>query len=341
MEYRNLGRSGVKVSPLCVGTMTWGQATDENEAFRITDEAIDAGINFIDTANVYTAGKSEEIVGRALERNGKRDRFVLATKFTGPMGDGPNDSGSSRYHMIRQCEESLRRLRTDRIDLYQVHLMDLDVPLDEILLGLDTLVRQGKILYTGVSKFASCLIAEAVALSKQHGWPRFVTEQPPYNLLDRGVERELVFTCLRNGISLIPWAPLATGILSGRYRKGEPPPEDSRFANRPGPKGQKRLNDACLTRVEALREMAERKKISLADLSLAWLRHQPAVAAPILGMRKIEHLRSALAGLDIRLNSDELDEIDRMVPPGSAVSNYWNDVTFDSRLYPWIRQHRR
>lgn len=337
MKYRNLGRSGVKVSPLCVGTMTWGGATDEQEAFRITDEAIDAGINFIDTANCYTGGDSERIVGQALDRNGNRERVVLATKFTGSMGKEPNKSGSSRYHMIRQCEESLRRLRTDRIDLYQVHLMDLDVPLDEILLGLDTLVRQGKVIYTGVSKFASCLTAEAAAISKQYGWPRFVTEQPPYNLLDRGVERELVFTCLRYGMSLIPWGPLATGILSGKYHKGEKAPEGSRFA---GSSGEKRLNAPSLERVEALRAMADRKGVSLANFSLAWLRQQPAVAAPILGIRKIEHLRSALEGMEVKLTTDELDEVDRIAPPGSAVSNYWNDVTFERHLYPRNKQFR-
>lgn len=338
MQYRNLGRSGIKVSPLCIGTMTWGAATGQPEATRIVDEAIASGINFIDTADAYHEGRSEEIVGAALARDGKRDQVILATKFTGPFGDGPNNRGSSRYRMIRQCESSLRRLKTDRIDLYQIHLMDLSTPIDEILLGLDVLVRQGKIVSIGTSKFASALIAEGVALSKQHGWSRFVTEQPPYNLLDRGIEKELVFTCLRYGIGLIPWAPLATGLLSGKYRRGEESPEGSRFSGKPGETKNARYNDRALERIEALQEMANDLEISLPALSLAWLRQQPAVTAPILGIRAIHHLRSALETIELVLTPADLKRIDQLCPPGSSVSSYWDQVLFENILHPHNRR---
>lgn len=341
MHYQNLGRSGIRVSPLCIGTMTWGSRTSQEEAGRIVDEAIAGGINFLDTADAYHNGRSEEIVGEALAREGKRDRMVIATKYTGPFGEGPNSRGSSRYRMIRQCESSLKRLKTDRIDLYQVHLMDLSTPLDEILLGLDILVRQGKIVNVGTSKFASALIAEAVGLSRQHGWTRPATEQPPYNLLDRGVEKELVFTCLRYEIGLIPWAPLATGLLSGKYKRGAEPPAGSRFSGQPGEKKAARYNEAALARVEALEVVAKELNVSLPALSLAWLRQQPAVAAPILGMRTVEHLRSALESIDLVLSMEVLDRIDEISPPGSSVSNYWEDVTFQKILRPHIRRFRK
>lgn len=341
MEYRNLGRSGVKVSPLCVGTMTWGDTTERDEAQQIVDEALEGGINFFDTADSYHQGRSEEILGEALARDGKREQAVIGTKFTGPFGEGPNSRGSSRHRMIRQCEGSLRRLKTDRIDLYQVHLMDLTTPLDEILLGLDVLVRQGKIINIGTSKFASCLIAEGVALSRQHGWTRPATEQPPYNLLDRAVEKEMIFTCLRYGIGLIPWAPLATGLLSGKYHRGEAPPEGSRFDGKTGAKIPGRLNDPAMQRVEALQEFADQRGLPLPHLSLAWLRQQPAVAAPILGVRAIHHLRSALESLDVHLTKEDLDAIDEIAPPGSSVSRYWEQVTFDQIIRPHISRFRQ
>ncbi len=340
MEYRYLGRSGLRVSPLCVGTMTWGDATSQEEATAIVKEAREAGINFFDTADTYHGGRSEEILGQALAETGDRDQVVVASKFTGPTGDGPNDRGSDRFYMIRACEASLKRLGTDRIDLYQVHLMDLHTPVDEIMLGLDTLVRQGKVIHVGTSKWASTLITEGVALSQRHGWPRFVTEQPPYNLLDRGVEKELVFTCLRQGIGLIPWAPLATGILSGKYGSADDAPEGSRFAKARAGAG-KRLSPEALRRTEELKPVAARLGIPLAQLALAWLRQQPAVTAPILGVRAREHLRSGLESLRVELTETDLDEIDAIAPPGSQVSDYWGSVTFKSPLLPFIRPHRR
>lgn len=326
MEYRNLGRSGVKVSSLCVGTMTWGSTTDEGEAQRIVDVALDRGVNFFDTANAYNNGVSEEILGRALAREGKRDRCVVATKFTSSMGRGPNEGGSSRYHLMQACEASLRRLQTDRIDLYYVHFMDLDTPVDEVLQGLDDLVHHGKARYIGTSKWVPSLLAEAILTSIHHGWSRFVAEQPPYNLLDRSIEKELVWTALRHGVGLVPWAPLATGILSGQYDSAGSRPEGSRAEL--GGVGATRLTEAAVARAKALQPLAEARGITLAEFSLAWVHQQPAVTAPILGIRILDHLQSALKALEVKLSQEELDRVDEIAPPGSAVSNYWDSNTF-------------
>ncbi len=337
MEYRTLGRSGVKVSSLCVGTMTWAAATDEETAYRIMDVAMDSGVNFFDTANGYSAGRSEEILGRAMARDGKRDQLVIATKFTCPMGKGPNDGGSSRYHLMRQCEASLKRLGTDRIDLYYVHYMDMVTPIDEILRGLDDLVRQGKVNYVGSSKFVPSLLSEAITRSGHEGWARIVAEQPPYNLLDRSIEKELIWTCLRHGVGICPWAPLATGMLSGRYAPGSAPPDDSRAAK--GGINATRLTDEAMDRADQLKALAEARGLTLAQFALAWIRQQPAVTAPILGARTVDHLESALATWDVRLTAEEMDRVDAIVPPGSAVSRYWDANTFD-RLRPEMLKHR-
>jgi len=254
MQYRQLGRSGMRVSALCLGTMNFGGRTDEETSIRMVNQALDAGINFIDTADVYGRGVSEEITGKAIQATGRRDDIVLATKAVANMGDGPNDHGASRYHLVRACEASLRRLNTDRIDLYQLHIVDLTTPLDEVLETLDTLVRQGKILYVGTSKWPPTLIMEALAISRREGLPRFVSEQPPYQMLDRGVENELVWMCLRQGIGIIPWGPLAYGMLAGIYRKGEPVPPGHRFSN--AKEGNRRFTPEALDAVEAYLALA-------------------------------------------------------------------------------------
>lgn len=226
MIYRPLGRAGVKVSPLCLGTMNFGSVTEEKEALRIIDAALDAGINFIDTANVYNQGLSEQIVGKALKE--KRDAVVLATKVHGAMGDGPNDRGNSRYHITRQVEESLKRLQTDRIDLYQLHRPDPNTPMDEQLSALTDLVRQGKVLYIGTSTFPACSLCESLWLSEKFHFERFVCEQPPYNIFSRRIENEVLPFCRKHDFAVIPWSPLAGGWLSGKYRRGEPLPDASR-----------------------------------------------------------------------------------------------------------------
>src|SRR5579885_1168916 len=221
MPYRGLGRTGVQVSPLCLGAMNFGEPTPEEESLRIIDAALDGGINFIDTANVYGNGESERIVGRALRRNGRRDQIVLATKVHGEMGPGPNERGNSRYHIIKACEDSLRRLQTEHIDLYQLHRPALDIPQDETLRALDDLVRSGKVRYIGCSTFPAWMVMEGLAVSDRYGLARLISEQPPYNLLDRRIENELVPLAQRYGMALLPWSPLAGGILAGRYNSGD------------------------------------------------------------------------------------------------------------------------
>ena len=229
MEYRNLGRTGVRVSPLCVGCLMLGRETSEAESMEIVDRAIDRGINFFDTANMYGRGMSETVLGKAFARNGRRDRVVLATKAHFRMDDDdPNAIGNSRRHMIEQCEKSLRRLQTDHVDLFYVHRPESETPIDETLRALDDLVRAGKVRYIGCSMFTAWQIVESLWAAKEHGLNRFVAEQPPYNLLERRIERELVPCAQTYGIAIMSWSALAAGFLAGRYRRGEAPPPDSR-----------------------------------------------------------------------------------------------------------------
>ncbi len=225
MTYRDLGRTGVQVSPICLGAMNFGGPTSEEDSVRIVDAAVDGGINFIDTANVYNAGESERIVGQALKQNGRRDQVVLATKAHGVMGPGPNDRGNSRYHLMRACEDSLRRLGTDHIDLYQIHRPSLEIPQDETLRALDDLVRSGKVRYIGCSTHPAWMVMEALMISERLGIARYISEQPPYNLLDRRIENELVPLAQRYGMALLPWSPLAGGILAGRSTTLSPCPK--------------------------------------------------------------------------------------------------------------------
>ncbi len=322
MEYRQLGRSGVRVSKLCVGTMNFGGRADEDESKRIINEAIDSGVNFIDTADVYRRGVSEEIVGTALAENGHRDDVVLATKGVATMGDGTNDQGASRYHLTRAVEASLRRLQTDRIDLYYLHITDINTPMDEILDTLDVLLRQGKILYVGTSKWPVPLIMEALWLSDKHGLPRFVAEQPPYNLTDRRIELELVWTCMRHGIGIVPFGPLAGGVLSGVYRKGQPAPEGHRYKEIGQRDGHERYTEKSMDLVEGLRPLADARDVTLAEFSLAWLMQRPGITSPICGPRTVEHLRSAVKACEIELTEEELAKVDEIIPPGGNVTNY-------------------
>jgi aryl-alcohol dehydrogenase-like predicted oxidoreductase len=317
--------------------MNFGPHTTEQDSFAIMDRALELGVNFFDTANVYTRGRSEEILGRCLARDGKRDRAVVATKFTSQMGDGPNETGSHRHHIVRHVEHSLKRLGTDRIDLYYVHFMDLTTPVDETLRTLDDLVRSGKVLYIGTSKFVPSLTAEAIGLSERYGWARFTAEQAPYNLLDRSIEKELVWTCLRHGVGIVPWAPLGTGILSGQYPSTAERPEGSRFERGQQPS---RFNDPAVARARALAPLAEARGLTLAQFALAWIHRQPGITSPILGIRKLDHLTSALDGIEARLTEDELKQIDEIAPPGTAVSDYWDSNTF-AKLHPLNQRQRQ
>ncbi len=331
MQYRQLGRTGTRVSELCLGTMNFGGSTDEPTSARIIEQAIDAGINFIDTANVYGRGVSEEITGRALVANGHRDDIVLATKAVAGMGEGQNDHGASRYHLTRAVEDSLARLQTDRIDLFYLHIVDLTTPMDEILDTLDVLVKQGKILYVGTSKWPPTLIMEGLALADAHGLPRFVAEQPPYQMLDRGIESELVWMCMRQGIGICPWGPLAYGMLSGRYRKGQPPHEGGRFA-KADIDTNSRYTHAAMDAVEEYIKLAEARGVPLAEFAHAWLLTRPGISSVIIGPRTEEHLASALRSLDIELTDEELAAVDEIVPPGQHVSDF-----FDGNVYARLR----
>ncbi|MEX0783537.1 MAG: aldo/keto reductase [Dehalococcoidia bacterium] len=324
MEYRLFGRTGMKVSDLCLGAMMFGSKTNPEDSAAIIDRALDAGINFIDTANVYSGrGKSEEAVGDALKRNGKRDDVVLATKFHGQMGDGPNDMGSSRRHIIKQCEDSLRRLKTDWIDLYQIHRPRSDTPIDETLRALDDLIRAGKVRYIGTSTFAAWQMVEAVYVAKELGTNRFVCEQPPYNLLDRRIEREMIPVAQTYGIALIPWSPIAGGLLTGKYIRGQEPPEGARFADQSNPIYRRRMTERIYDVIEPLQELAGRKGVALSQMALAWVTQRPGVTSSIIGPRTMEQLEDNLQSWDITFTDEELKEIDRIIRPGDYVAPYY------------------
>ncbi|HMD46160.1 MAG TPA: aldo/keto reductase [Acidimicrobiales bacterium] len=321
MELRTLGRTGVRVSPLCLGAMmfgAWGNPDHEDSA-RIVHRALDAGINFIDTADVYSAGESEEIVGKALA--GRRDDVVLATKVHGTMGKDPNEQGNSRRWIIRECENSLRRLGTDWIDLYQIHRPDPTCDVDETLGALSDLVRAGKVRYVGSSTFPAEEIVEAQWVAERRHHTRFVCEQPPYSLLVRGVEADVLPTCRRYDMGVIPWSPLAGGWLSGRYRKGQDNEPSRRAAMIP-----QRFdldlpeNQAKLDAVDALAQVAEGAGLSLVHLAVAFVIEHPAVTAAIIGPRTMEQLETQLGAADVRLDADLLDRIDEIVPPGTTLN---------------------
>jgi aryl-alcohol dehydrogenase-like predicted oxidoreductase len=322
MDHRTLGRTGVKVSPLCLGAMmfgAWGN-TDHDESIRIIHRALDAGINFIDTADVYSRGESEEIVGKALA-GGRRDHVVLATKVHGTMGEDPNEFGNSRRWITREVENSLRRLGTDWIDLYQIHRPEADTDIDETLGALTDLVRAGKVHYIGSSTFPASQIVEAHWTAERRGRERFVCEQPPYSILVRGIENDVLPTCARYGMGVIPWSPLAGGWLSGRYRKDAELPSSHRAERVPGrydmslPANQRKLDAA-----DALAQLAEEAGLTLIELALAFVIRHPAVTSAIVGPRTMDHLESQLTAADVTLSDEVLDRIDEIVPPGVNVN---------------------
>ncbi|MGO9455665.1 MAG: aldo/keto reductase [Acidimicrobiales bacterium] len=321
MELRQLGRTGVRVSPLCLGAMmfgAWGNP-DHEESVRIIHRALDAGINFVDTADVYSAGESEEIVGKALK--GRRDDVVLATKVHGVMGTDPNHQGNSRRWIVRECEASLRRLGTDWIDLYQIHRPEPDCDIDETLGALSDLVHAGKVRYVGSSTFPPSAIVEAQWTAERRGRERFVCEQPPYSLLVRGVEAEVLPVCQRYGMGVIPWSPLAGGWLTGAYRKGREIPPSLRAQRIPARYDLSLpANAAKLDAVEALAQLAERTGLSLIHLALAFVIRHRAVTAAIIGPRTMEHLESQLGAADVVLADDVLDAVDEIVPPGTTLA---------------------
>jgi aryl-alcohol dehydrogenase-like predicted oxidoreductase len=320
MQYRLLGRTGVQVSPLCLGTMMfgpWGN-DDRADSIRIIHRALDAGINFVDTADVYSGGVSEEILGEALQ--GRRDDVVLATKFFMPMGDGPNRSGGSRKWIIAEVEHSLRRLKTDYLDLYQVHRPSPAMDVEETLGALTDLVRQGKIRYLGSSSYAASQIVEAQWASRDRNLERFVTEQPPYSILVRGIENDVLPTVQRYGMGTLVYSPLSGGWLTGRWRKNAPGTPTS--AARPSARFDMSTpaNQRKLEVVEELALLAEQSGITLIELALAWAINHPGVTSAIIGPRTMEQLESQLPAADITLSTEILDRVDELVAPGVTLN---------------------
>jgi aryl-alcohol dehydrogenase-like predicted oxidoreductase len=301
--------------------MNFGGPTPEAESIDIINRALDGGINFIDTANVYNDGESERVVGVALKENGQRDRVVLATKVHGVVGDGPNDRDLSRYHIVKACEDSLRRLDTDRIDLYQLHRPSVEVPQEETLRALDDLVRAGKVLYIGVSSFPAWKTMEGLALSQTNGWARYVSEQPPYNLLDRRIENELIPLAQQYNLAILPWSPLAMGTLAGRYLPGEDTPSGSRL-DRGHPLLAERVTQKGREVGAKMVELARERDMTAAQLALLWCKDQPGVTSPIIGPRTLKHLEDALPVMDMALTDEDRAVFDEIVPPGSAVSDF-------------------
>lgn len=337
MEYRNLGRTGVPVSVVCLGCMNFGGPTPEAESFEIIDHALDSGVNFVDTANVYSRGVSEEIVGKALQRNGKRPQIVLATKVHGRMDDDNIlAAGNSRRHIIEQCDASLKRLQTDYIDLYQIHRPQSDMPIDETLRALDDLIRAGKVRYIGTSSFASWQVMEALWASKELGLNRFVTEQPPYHLLDRSIERELVPLAQTYGLAILPWSPLARGFLTGKYRRGMDIPQGSRLerdgqnqSKRFQERTQQHFSDMAYGVLDVVEALAQEKNCTPGQVALAWVMRQPAITSPIIGPRTMEHLKDNLGAVDVTFSEEDTERLDAASPPEQATVSYYTGKMMD------------
>lgn len=309
MQYRQLGKSGLRVSAIGLGTNQFGGKVDQAGVNRIIDGAIDLGINLIDTADTYTKGQSETTLGVALQ--GKWDKVVLATKVYNPTGEGPNDYGSSRYHITNGVEASLKRLQSDHIDLLQLHRYDATAPLDEILRALDDLVRAGKVRYIGASNYMAWQLAEANALAEQHGWTRFISVQNHYHMFERDIEREVLPYCKARNVGILPYFPLAGGFLTGKYRRGEAAPAGSRGES--SPYVQKYMTDANYDKVEALERWAKDRGHTMGELAHAWLLAHPEVSSVISGATKIEQIQANAASADWHLSADELAEVNNLL----------------------------
>lgn len=318
MRYNRLGNSGLVVSELCLGTMTFGTAPsaffqhdlDQSGSTALLKQALDAGVNFLDTANVYSAGQSEEYVGQALRDVGvARDQVVIATKGMGPMGEGPNDSGYSRYHLLNQVDASLKRLQLDHVDLYQIHGWDPHTPMEEGLRAMEDIVRSGRARYIGVSNWAAWQIAKALGIAERRGWDKFVSNQALYAVTGRELERELVPMMLSEGLGLMVWSPLLGGLLSGKYDFGADGDVsgEGRRAKLDFPKADKQL---AARAVEAMRPIADRHGVTVAAIALAWLLHQSVTASVIVGAKREDQLAQNLAATDVELSSEELAELD-------------------------------
>ncbi len=322
MELRPLGPTGLRVAPLCLGAMNFGDLTEPGESSRIIDAALDAGVTMIDTADVYAGGNSEQIVGAALAANGRRDAVVLATKVGMPRGKAAPGTWHRREHIVASCETSLRSLQTDHIDLYQLHRPSMVVPQEETLAAFDELVQAGKVRHVGCSTHPAWMVMEALAIAARDGRAAYATEQPPYNLLDRRVENELLPLCRAHGLGVLPWSPLGGGILAGRYRDLDHIPDDSRAARRP--QLRDRVTARALDVARGLEALAADRGLTSSQLALLWVKDQPDVTAPIVGPRTFAQTDEALGVLDRSLDDEARAACDELVHPGSAVADFFN-----------------
>ena len=329
MKYRLLGRTGVKIAPLCLGSDNFANPTPEAESIAMIERAIDAGINLIDTSNSYAKGESERIIGRALAASGRRDQVLVATKAHYPTGPGPNDCGNSRLHLMKACEESLKRLQVDCIDLFQLHRPSFELPIEETMCALTDLVRQGKVRYVGCSTTPAWKAMESVMASELKGYVRFVSEQPPYNLLDRRIENEMVPFCQEYQLGIFPWSPLAMGILAGRYADAGKAPEESRAALRGGIYAE-RVTARGIEVGSRFVQLAKDRGVSPAQLAVLWVKDQPGITAPLIGPRTLEQLEHFLPVMEMQLDDQTRAACDALVPPGSAVADFHNSA-------PWMK----
>lgn len=314
MNYRRLGHSGLKVSELCLGAwINFGDRIEDSTVFAVLDAAVEAGINFFDTADIYAAGKAEEVMGRWMKDKDRRT-LVVATKCRGKMWDGPNGMGLSRKHIMEACDDSLRRLQTDYIDLYQVHWPDAETPLEETMHALNDLVLAGKVRYIGCSNYSSELIGEAARISERYGWHKFISSQPYYNMLGREVEESHVPRCLKEGLGLIPYSPLAQGLLSDKYLGGTIPAGSRAEGN----EALEKLLKEKLPILQKLGEFAHGRDLTLSQLGVAWLLHQPAMTAPIIGASKPEQVQENVKAAEVKLSSDDLAQLDNILKGSQA-----------------------
>jgi aryl-alcohol dehydrogenase-like predicted oxidoreductase len=304
--------------------MNFGGSTDEKDSFAIMQKAVEAGINFFDTANVYNKGESESITGRFLKENKLREQIVLATKVFSRVGDLPNEGGGTRYHIIKACEDSLQRLHTDHLDLYQLHRPPLTHPQEETLRAFDDLIRTGKVRYIGCSTHPAWMVMESLSISERYGLNRYISEQPPYNLLDRRIENELVPLCQKYDLAIIPWSPLAMGILAGRYTQTDNYPEDSRAHRWDSSMVKARITQRGIEVGQAVSKMAQERGLSASQLSLLWIKDQPGITSPIIGPRTLAHLEDALGILDRTFDDADRPRFDELVHPGNAVADFHN-----------------
>jgi aryl-alcohol dehydrogenase-like predicted oxidoreductase len=326
MEYRSLGRTGVQVSALTLGTMLLHEISEVADAARLLDQALEHGINAIDTANVYGRGASEELLGQLLSRNGRRDRLVLSSKFHARMNDDdPNAAGSSRRHVIDECHESLRRLRTDHLDVYYIHRPTSQVPIDETLRALDDLVRDGKIRYIGTSSFAAWQLIESLWVSKELHLARVVVEQSPYSLVDRRVERELLPMARTYGIGITVWSPLAGGLLTGKY-SAQNWPQDARFPRTPASEWERRhFTPGTQALVDVLIDIAAQQQCSPTQVAISWILRRPGVSSVVVGIRNSRQLEDQLGAVAVEFTDEQLARLDEVAPPGRATVPYYLD----------------